>query len=789
MAGLLDSSSNTSPNNRDWGLDADLNKTISRKTGYTGGFAPGEYESWAGENPGLAANYQAPAPTPPNANNGAPTNSTYNATTNNVTDNTSGQNLGSVGNAGLNQAIAGVVGYTGGFAPGEFESWSAQNQDKVKNHVVNYIPSTQAGDASYGQAPSSWKGETGQTSYGTVGQNTLGAGKVFTGGVNPYAPKPGVKNQPKPVFSLPATDQTSGDTMGTTLSAQPDTSQNSLAQSVFNKLLPNQNVAQGEKPTFQQTISALMQSGMTQDQAMQAAQSQPSAYYSDGASAPVGNQDSLSPQELANRQMAKYTADVAKYGYKGPTGQNADLGTVEINYPAGYPDYLKVGNLKPNTVFHNPTTPAITPTPITTSAPTPTPNSTGFFLPNGQPNPNAPPGSKPSRQETITALIAQGLTLAQAQAAAAGQPTSYYSDGESSSDPHVNPETGGPPDKQTPETGGPPDRQNPETGGPPDYLPVTPAPIPQNPYTPPVVPSPVPPLAPANSASTTQSMLDVDALARRNIDADRETVAGQLNGLLSANSQYVQAARDKTMRAANARGLLNSSMAASAGEEAAINAALPIATSDAGIYGKASDYNVALENQGRMYNTETGNKFASQNLGINADAATQGRNIEANAESQRQTIAANKATAEATAATNTAMENMRASIAAEAAKNQALVNAGVASQAAITAKNAAFEEQQAKLVIAKLQQETQNSSNVLDNKRIQFGLVQQILGASNEMYSPGLKRKLLEAAGEYGLASAFEAMEELNPGSNSTTTDASAIAAENARIAKEQGGA
>ena len=69
----------------------------------------------------------------------------------------------------------------------------------------------------------------------------------------------------------------------------------------------------------------------------------------------------------------------------------------------------------------------------------------------------------------------------------------------------------------------------------------------------------------------------------RNV-TENETVSGQLNQLLSKDSQYIQSARNSGMAQANSRGLLNSSLAAGTAEKAAIDAALPIATSDASTY-------------------------------------------------------------------------------------------------------------------------------------------------------------------------------------------------------------
>jgi hypothetical protein len=103
----------------------------------------------------------------------------------------------------------------------------------------------------------------------------------------------------------------------------------------------------------------------------------------------------------------------------------------------------------------------------------------------------------------------------------------------------------------------------------------------------------------------------------RHIDQAKETVSGQLDALIRADSPYLQMARSGAMQAANARGLLNTSMAAGAGEAAAIGAATPIAQSDAAIYGTASRDNQAAENAARALNAEASNRASLQT----ADAA------------------------------------------------------------------------------------------------------------------------------------------------------------------------
>lgn len=64
---------------------------------------------------------------------------------------------------------------------------------------------------------------------------------------------------------------------------------------------------------------------------------------------------------------------------------------------------------------------------------------------------------------------------------------------------------------------------------------------------------------------------------------EQDSVAGNMTGLLGANSDYIKQARAQGEKAAGKRGLLNSSIAAGSGQSAAIAAALPIASQDASI--------------------------------------------------------------------------------------------------------------------------------------------------------------------------------------------------------------
>lgn len=67
-----------------------------------------------------------------------------------------------------------------------------------------------------------------------------------------------------------------------------------------------------------------------------------------------------------------------------------------------------------------------------------------------------------------------------------------------------------------------------------------------------------------------------------------ETTAGQLRDLISENSPYIRQARERAMQTAGSRGLQNTSIAAQAGEQAAISAALPIASETAAAHERAA---------------------------------------------------------------------------------------------------------------------------------------------------------------------------------------------------------
>lgn len=137
----------------------------------------------------------------------------------------------------------------------------------------------------------------------------------------------------------------------------------------------------------------------------------------------------------------------------------------------------------------------------------------------------------------------------------------------------------------------------------PDPAQATPMPKPTTPPTgtPPAPVSQVPqPTAPTPTQPLGQTALGLDFM--RQITPN-ELVENRMNGLLSGNSPYIRNARQRGVEYAAGRGNINSSIAAGASQRAALEAALPIAESDANAYRDASRGNFESLSQLRQMRT------------------------------------------------------------------------------------------------------------------------------------------------------------------------------------------
>lgn len=117
-------------------------------------------------------------------------------------------------------------------------------------------------------------------------------------------------------------------------------------------------------------------------------------------------------------------------------------------------------------------------------------------------------------------------------------------------------------------------------------------------------PQPAPPSVAPPVASPTQPLgqqgLGLDFMRQV---TPNELVENRLNGLLSSNSPYIRNARQRGVEYAASRGNVNSSIAAGASQRAALEAAMPIAESDAGAYRDANRGNFESLSQLRQMRT------------------------------------------------------------------------------------------------------------------------------------------------------------------------------------------
>lgn len=157
---------------------------------------------------------------------------------------------------------------------------------------------------------------------------------------------------------------------------------------------------------------------------------------------------------------------------------------------------------------------------------------------------------------------------------------------------------------------------------------------------------------------------------------DPQTVQGQLKGIIAEDSPLMQQARTQSLGQMNRRGLINSSMAVGAGQEAVIKQALPIAQADAATYGQSARFNADAANAMSQFNANVQNEAAK--FGANAE------NVVAAANQAAQNEAAKfGATAEnVEAAANQAAQNEAAKFGASAENTASLANAAAANEAA-----------------------------------------------------------------------------------------------------------
>lgn len=93
-----------------------------------------------------------------------------------------------------------------------------------------------------------------------------------------------------------------------------------------------------------------------------------------------------------------------------------------------------------------------------------------------------------------------------------------------------------------------------------------------------------------------------------NVTSD-QLVENRTNNIIKADSPLMQQARGGAMQAMNERGLINSSLAVGAAQDAVLNKAIEIAKPDAQTYADAAQFNAGAKNTASMFNAGQTNTF------------------------------------------------------------------------------------------------------------------------------------------------------------------------------------
>jgi hypothetical protein len=240
------------------------------------------------------------------------------------------------------------------------------------------------------------------------------------------------------------------------------------------------------------------------------------------------------------------------------------------------------------------------------------------------------------------------------------------------------------------------------------------------------------------------------------VDPTTMTVQGQLEKLLASDNPLMDQARQKAMREANSRGLVNSTMAAQAGEEAFISQALPIAQQDASTFYSQGRANQDSTNQFSMAdknfeNTQNLADFQSQaSRAQQAEGANQHLNeMEQNYQNSNSMFERDNALKEkltnAQISSNEKIAEQQRAAASEAAHAQVeLGRLQIAAQQTMQQQDIQFRTQamnldsDTRMQIAQLGSDTQLQSNMLNLQQgtlVNFG--NQMSGIMTSQMEPG----------------------------------------------------
>lgn len=130
------------------------------------------------------------------------------------------------------------------------------------------------------------------------------------------------------------------------------------------------------------------------------------------------------------------------------------------------------------------------------------------------------------------------------------------------------------------------------------------------------LPAPMPSTAPSPAPASSGMLAMPQATTTQWTPDEKSTVAGQLKSITQAGSPLLDQAETAAKQQMNARGLLNSSIAITAGQDALYRAALPIAQQDAQTFGRAGEFNASAANSTSQFNTGVARDVGMQQAGF-----------------------------------------------------------------------------------------------------------------------------------------------------------------------------
>jgi hypothetical protein len=190
-----------------------------------------------------------------------------------------------------------------------------------------------------------------------------------------------------------------------------------------------------------------------------------------------------------------------------------------------------------------------------------------------------------------------------------------------------------------------------------------------NPLDPDYVPVPVPPPGGLLTQAVGTPAQPAPPIDPKTFEDD--DVVTQLNKITSQDSDYMKLARTSGLQTANRRGLLNSSIAATASQAAAIAAAAPLASQNASQAATRNNTRVGAHFAGEQQQADIANsRFLQQNsiaaqeklaqMNIAAESERLGRQLTYQEQAQQRDIAANQANLERQIANQQSIANLDA---------------------------------------------------------------------------------------------------------------------------------